>query len=197
MPVDLAGIYLASCASGKGLRAFPGLGLVFYDHELKPARNSVPRYLDLELYARHEGIAFTHSSNLVNALHAAVKRVDWTARFSELTEISTWLRPRLRELGFHLVGADAVVSPAVFTLAMPESLNSGKVGAQLGEAGFLVSYNSEYLRERNWIQICLMGEFDRAKLTPLLNHLQRICLRRPQPHATPLPAPSEKTIANN
>jgi aspartate aminotransferase-like enzyme len=190
MPVDLNGVYLASCASGKGLRAFPGLGLVFYHHELAPAAKPVPRYLDLGLYARNEGIAFTHSSNLVHALHAAVKRVNWADRFSELADVSAWLRPRLRELGFQLVGADAQASPAVFTLALPEQFDSAKVGAQLNEAGFLLSSNSEYLRERNWIQICLMGEFDRAKLVPLLNHLNRICFRRPQSQSAPSPTPS-------
>jgi aspartate aminotransferase-like enzyme len=198
MPVDLSGVYLASCASGKGLRAFPGLGMVFYHHELAPATKPVPRYLDLGLYARNEGIAFTHSSNLVNALHAAVKRVDWAGRYSELAEVSSWLRPRLRELGFRLVGTDSETSPAVHTLALPEQLNSAKVGAQLNEAGFLLSYNSEYLRRRNWIQICLMGEFERAKLTPLLNHLNRICFRRTQAQSAPPPesAPAKKITAD-
>ena len=95
MPVDLNGVYLASCASGKGLRSFPGLGMVFYNHELKKASKSVPRYLDLELYARNQGIAYTHSSNQVHALHAAVKRVEWTRRFEELESISAWLRTAL------------------------------------------------------------------------------------------------------
>src|SRR5208282_1250143 len=72
MPVDLSGLWMASCASGKGLRSFPGLGMVFYNHELQPAGKPLPRYLDLELYARNQGIAFTHSTNLVHALHTAV-----------------------------------------------------------------------------------------------------------------------------
>ena len=74
-PVNLEGVYFALCASGKGLRSFPGLGMVFYNHELKSASQGMPRYLDLEVYARNQGVAFTHSSNLVHALHAAIKRV--------------------------------------------------------------------------------------------------------------------------
>ena len=194
MPVDLSGVYLASCASGKGLRAFPGLGMVFYNHDLKPATKPVPRYLDLELYSRNQGIAFTHSSNLVHALHAAVKRPELPKRFAELNETAAWLKPRLRELGFKLVGSDAQTSPAVVTLALPPEMNSTKIGGQLHEAGFLLSYNSEYLRQRNWIQICLMGEFAKEKLVSLLNHLNRICFKRPQtathsgsPAAAPVP----------
>ncbi|HZQ46442.1 MAG TPA: aminotransferase class V-fold PLP-dependent enzyme, partial [Verrucomicrobiae bacterium] len=189
-PVNLDGIYFASCASGKGLRSFPGLGMVFYNHELKAAAQRVPRYLDLEIYARSQGVAFTHSSNLVHALHAAIKRVEWPKRFAELTEISNWLRPRLRELGLELFAADAEAAPAVVTIVLPKELSSAKAGAQLHEAGFLLSCNSEYLRQRNWIQICTMGECAREKLVSLLKHLGRICPRRipGQPVAQVLPA---------
>ena len=181
IPVDLNGVYLATCASGKGLRSFPGLGMVFYNDELAPASKPLPRYLDLELYARCQGVAFTHSSNLVHALQAAIKRVEWAARFSELADISKWLRPRLREMGFQLITPDEEASPAVYTLALPADLDSAKIGAQLLEAGFLLSCNSDYLRKRNWIQICVMGEFAREKLVSLLNHLNRLCFRRAQP----------------
>ena len=47
MPVDLTGVYLASGSSGKGLRAYPGLSMVFYHHEVAPAPDKLPRYLDL------------------------------------------------------------------------------------------------------------------------------------------------------
>src|SRR5215471_17561160 len=45
-PVDLTGVYLASCASGKGLRSYPGIGMVFYHHDPIPSAR-LPRYLDL------------------------------------------------------------------------------------------------------------------------------------------------------
>jgi aspartate aminotransferase-like enzyme len=195
-PVNLDGVYLASCASGKGLRSFPGLGMVFYNHELKKAAGKVPRYLDLELYARNQGVAFTQSSNMVHALYAALKKVEWSQRFVELREVSNWLRPKLREMGFNLVIADEQASPAVVTMALPADLNSVRVGGQLQEAGFLLSCNSDYLAQRNWIQICVMGEFVREKLVSLLNHLNRICFHRGHghvAHARPLAAKTEET----
>jgi len=188
VPVNLEGVFLASCASGKALRSFPGLGLVFYNHELKKAAGRVPRYLDLELYARSQGVAFTQSSNLVHALFAALKKVDWVARFAELSEVAAWLRPQLREIGFGLLIPDETASPAVMTLVLPADLSSVRVGGELQEAGFLLSCNSEYLASRNWIQICLMGEFAREKLVAMLNHLNRICFRRALP---PVPVPSD------
>jgi aspartate aminotransferase-like enzyme len=99
-PVDLTGVYLGSCASGKGLRSYPGIGMVFYHHDPVPSAR-LPRYLDLGQYASQQGIPFTFSSNLLHALHAAIKRVDWTERFAQLAELSGWLRGRLREMGFN------------------------------------------------------------------------------------------------
>jgi aspartate aminotransferase-like enzyme len=185
VPLDLTGIHLASGASGKGLRGYPGISMVFYHHHLPPPPKSLvragtpplPRYLDLSYYADQEGIPFTFSSNLLHALHAAVKRVNWAKRFSDLCELSAWLRPELRERGFNLVGSDALASPAVVSIQLPQSLDSVKVGESIRESGYLLSYNSGYLRRRNWIQICLMGECAKEKLISLLNAMSRLCFR--------------------
>jgi aspartate aminotransferase-like enzyme len=179
MPVDLTGVHLASCASGKGLRAYPGVAMVFYSHQIAVTHGlrRLPRYLDLCHYAAQQGIPFTFSSNLLHALHAAIKRVPWEKHFAELLDLSAWLRPKLRELGFELIGEDANTSPAVVTISLPSHLNSVKIGALIQEAGYLLSYNSDYLRRKNWIQICLMGECAKQKIVSLLNALNRVCFR--------------------
>jgi hypothetical protein len=66
----------------------------------------------------------------------------------------------------------------VVTIALPQELNSVKIGEAAQENGYLLSFNSEYLRRQNWIQICLMGECGREKLVSLTNALNRICFRR-------------------
>ena len=181
VPVDLSGVYLASCASGKGLRSYPGISMVFHHHETAPARDGLPRYLDLGYYAEQQGIPFTFSSNLLHALHAAVKRVDWQRRFDELADISKWLRARLTEMGFKLVADDTATSPAVVTIALPSELDSAQIGEAMQEAGYLLSYNSDYLRNKNWIQVCMMGECAREKVVSLANALNRVCFRRRPP----------------
>jgi len=179
LPVNLDGVYLASCASGKGLRSYPGVAMVFYNHPITPAEDRLPRYLDLGYYAQQEGIPFTFSSNLVHALHAALRGVNWEKRYGEILETSAWLRTKLIDLGFHLVGAQSRTSPAVITMALPETLDSQMVGNLVKEAGFLLSYNSDYLRRKNWIQICLMGEIAQEKVVALTNALQRVCKAQP------------------
>jgi aspartate aminotransferase-like enzyme len=193
MPVDLRGVFLASCASGKGLRAYPGLSMVFHHHPIASACDRLPRYLDLGYYAAQQGVPFTISSNLLHALHAAVKRVAWQERFAHLTQLSTWLRQELKALGFELIGSSTVTSPAIVTIALSPQLNSIAIGNLLQESGYLLSCHSEYLRRRNWIQICLMGECAKDKLVSLLNVLKRACFpRRPagSPELTPASAKS-------
>jgi aspartate aminotransferase-like enzyme len=81
------------------------------------------------------------------------------------------------ELGFDLIADAGCTSPAVVTIALPGAVNSVEFAQGLAEAGYLLSCNSEYLRRRNWIQICSMGESTREKVVSLVNALQRAAHR--------------------
>jgi aspartate aminotransferase-like enzyme len=189
VPVNLERMYLASGASGKGLAAYPGLCMVYYNHSIA-STTALPRYLDLGWYAEHQGIAFTHSSNLVQALDAAVKQHDWEKQYAEVAGVSIRLRARLRELGFRLLASDSEAMPGVVTIVLPAEQNSSDFGQKLQKAGFMLSYNSDYLRRRNWIQICLMGEYSKDKIEALLSWLSRNPANTPK-HLSVQPAVSE------
>jgi aspartate aminotransferase-like enzyme len=170
--LDLSGVWLATAASGKALAAYPGLSMVFHQHAI-PVSKQLPRYLDLGMYGK-DGVPYTHSSNLVRALRVAVERVDWATRFEQIVTNGTWLRGRLRAAGFTLIGDRATPAPHVVTIQLPKHIKSDDAARDLERTGFLLSYASGYLRERNWIQICLMGEVTRDVLPPLIRELQRI-----------------------
>ncbi|HLO98648.1 MAG TPA: aminotransferase class V-fold PLP-dependent enzyme, partial [Fimbriimonas sp.] len=89
-PVDLSRVYLASSSSGKGLRSYPGVAIVFFNHRLLGSVDAVPRYLDLAQYASEDSVPFTFSSNLLGALWAALDGVDWDRRFAALADLSQW-----------------------------------------------------------------------------------------------------------
>jgi aspartate aminotransferase-like enzyme len=112
---------------------------------------------------------------MLRALDAAVKRVNWPEKHKDVAETSSWLRSRLRESGFELIAAEEYAAPGVVTIALPSSVNSTDFGAQLQQAGYLISCGSEYLRTRNWVQICLMGEYSRQKINELLYWMKRFC----------------------
>lgn len=180
VPVNLEGVYLAAAVSGKGLGSFPGLSMVFYHHEIEPSRE-LPRYSDLGYWASQEGIPFTHSSNLLYALLTSLKRTSWKEKFAQIAEVSLWLRGRLRQLGFEIVAPDGVASPAVVSIVLPSEVSSRSVGWLLQQEGYLLSYKSEYLLRRNWIQICLMGEWSRENLETLPDVLANLCARAQKP----------------
>jgi aspartate aminotransferase-like enzyme len=151
--------------------------MVFYGHEIASAPTQLPRYLDLGFYAAQQGVPFTHSSNLLAALHAALQTGDSDERFVRLRREATRFREGLRLLGFRVYGDDALVSPAVITVDLPGEVDSELFGDGLERSGYLLNYRSNYLSRRNRIQVCLMGEFETDDLNGLL---ARMAENRPE-----------------
>lgn len=166
MPVDLAGVRFATAVSGKGLAAFPGLAAVFHDGRLAGAAD-IPRYLDLAVYETDEGVPFTHSSNLVAALERSLAVTDWPAKFENVRRHSVELRDALREHSLAPLACDEEAAPGVVTLQVRAEMSSVAVARALARKGIEVAWQSRYLRERNWLQIALMGEIDEAALRRL------------------------------
>ncbi len=152
VPVDLKGVYLASAVSGKGLGSYPGLAIVFHQETIVPNKE-IPRYLDLGEYAIADSVPYTHSSNLLAALSEAVKQIDFESRYT----LANAARKMLTDAGFTILGNEQY-SPGIITIALPDSISSETIGHQLKEKGIIVSYQSDYLLKRNWIQFAFMGD---------------------------------------
>src|SRR6185436_473488 len=106
VPVDLGDVHLASTASGKGIGSLPGLSIVFHRGHLQPAP-SLPRYMDLSLYSRADGVPFTHSSTLIRALGVAAQRTVMRGRFADVERLTPWLRRELRQRGYVLIAPES------------------------------------------------------------------------------------------
>jgi len=158
LPMNLREVYLASGSSGKGLASFPGLALVFSQRNDLPSRSRLPRCLDLGYYMLKDGMPYTLSSNLVYALSAALKAKVWRERFTVIRRLMSELRAFCEAAGLRILADEQHGCPAVATLVIPGEIPSTWVGAEMEKQGFLLSCNSDYLIERNWIQVCLMGE---------------------------------------
>ena len=115
VPFDLSNVWLATGASGKALASYPGLALVFH-RDIIGVSGVLPRYLDLGIYAR-DGVPFTHSSNLVRALRAAVEGVEWTSRSRRPPPQAHGCGAGFGNLGFTIVGEGAVPAPHIVTLS--------------------------------------------------------------------------------
>jgi aspartate aminotransferase-like enzyme len=170
MPLDLSGVWMASATSGKAVGSIPGLALVFHNEVVAPS-DDLPRHLDLGLYADNGGVPFTLSSTLLLALRAAMEQIDPATRRAQSTALAAMTRARLRDIGLRVIAAEEHASPAVMTIELPQSNDSGLVGAALAGAGCLVGYESPYLRRRNWLQISFMSEHSTDSVNRLLGAL--------------------------
>lgn len=175
--LDLAAVYLATATSGKAIGSIPGLALVFHSDPIRRGTD-LPRHLDLGLYAENGGVPFTISSNLVCALKAAMEQAEGSQRVARLRPLAAMIRGAARTAGLRVVAPDDHASPAVTTLELPATFDSGRVGEALGDAGCLVGHESPYLRKRNWIQVSLMSEHSPDSVDRLLRALGTV-LGRP------------------
>jgi aspartate aminotransferase-like enzyme len=153
IPINLENVYLASCSSGKAICSFPGLSMVFYNHEIEDS-SSIPKYLDLGFFRSEKGIPFTVSTNLVYALIHAVDSLNQNqeAIYSELAKKSVYFRDVLKPLNFKIINDSDFSSPSVVTFQLPKSIDSVEFGKLLEQKNCLINYNSGYLIKRNWVQ---------------------------------------------
>jgi aspartate aminotransferase-like enzyme len=165
VPVDLTGVHLASGVSGKGIGSLAGISMVFHQEAISKA--DLPRYLDLGCYGQEDGVPYTVCSNLVAALRVALDRHHPEDRFLGVASLAACLRAGLRKHGLRILAPDAHASPAVTTIVLPPEAPSTRVGRELERRGYELSYLSGYLIERNWIQVCLMGEHTCEELAAL------------------------------
>ena len=169
--VDFSDIYLASAASGKGLSSFAGIALVFYNHEPQRAKKGHD-YLDLAVYHEAASVPFTFSSNLLNALYAALRTTDYTKRFSQNARHASRITALLAANALH-TPLNARQADYIWTIALPPQISSFKFGTELEKNGVVVHYNSRYLLEKNWIQLALMGACGAKTVTAGLNIFER------------------------
>ncbi|MBN1127027.1 MAG: alanine--glyoxylate aminotransferase family protein [Sedimentisphaerales bacterium] len=168
IPVDLQDVYLASGVSGKGLCCYSGLSIVFCSAQWMPRDSRLPACLDVSNYVVSDGVPFTICSNLVAALHQALQELDFDARMQRICHYSRQLRNAMADIGLPPLVEESLCNPAVLTLCLNPSMDSGRIGEHLKRSGFLVSYGSKYLRRRNWIQICLMGSISEKNLQDII-----------------------------
>ena len=89
-------------------------------------------------------------------------------------ELNQIIREYLDDLSISCLLSSNNANPSVLTIDLPKHISSYDIGKQFFNEGILINYNSKYLRENNWIQICLMGYIKYKDIIFLLNALNKI-----------------------
>jgi aspartate aminotransferase-like enzyme len=108
------------------------------------------------------------------ALAAALNEGDFEKHLSPTAALDRWVRVRLGRLGLVPLAEGREACPGIITCRLAKPLCSRSIGDRLKEAGFLISYESRYLLERNWIQICLMSDISKPRLRGFIDHLGQL-----------------------
>lgn len=168
MPVDFSDVYMASCASGKGLESYAGIAMVFYNHVPQPVHNG-HSYLDLFTYHEVQNPPFTFSSNLLRALHMALHSTYYSAKHARNVHHAANLEQWLAQTGLHTPLAGAQQAEQVWTVALPPNVCASALGQYLEDKGIALHYKNAYLIENNWFQMALMCNHSQHDISTALN----------------------------
>lgn len=159
VPLNLAGVSMATASSGKGLASIPGLAIVFSNIE-HPSKKATPVYLDLANYRANGGIPFTISSNLLKALNVSSRQKLQKEQFDLIHEYGQ---------RFYNILNDRALVPfsndysKVFTII---DTGGGKENFYLRMVNkkLLLSTESDYLKTREWCQLAIFGYYSESHL---------------------------------
>lgn len=166
--LDFKDVYFASGVSGKAIGGYTGLSLVFHNHEVKP-NNSIPRYIDLGMYAQHESIPYSHSSNMLEALHTALQKYETDDYYLEIKTRYQMIRKYIEGMGLQILTPIENSSPAIMTVLLPEHISSKDFGDDMALQGYYLHYESGYLQEKKWIQISCLSNHEEKKILKMLH----------------------------
>jgi len=157
--VDLSGLYLATGTSGKGFASYAGISLVYYaDDVLKSPVVGIPQSMNLKFHNDCNNVPYTICTNLFYAMTTSFEKLANTAHQQEIKKLSDELYKELQRLGFELLTDVRDIMPGIISIVFPPEINSYELGVSLENAGFYTNYGSVYLKERNYIQACIMGQ---------------------------------------
>src|SRR5262245_13275420 len=153
-PLDLAGVHLASGASGKSLGAYAGVAFVLSAPGAlgRVQRDQVPASLDLASALETRGPRFTFPSAPVTALREALRSYETAdqrqERYERYARLGALVRTGLRRAGIDPIAPDSISGPVVTSFACPRGLSSAQFVALCRGWGFEVGGMSGYLEGR-------------------------------------------------
>jgi aspartate aminotransferase-like enzyme len=171
VPLEQLQLQFATGVSGKALGAYAGIALIFIEEEiLKKIRfDKMPACFNIRAGIYQREPLFTLPSPQVLALEEVLRRYYPDAeaasrRFRHYAELGAWVRGELRARGCSLVTAEEFAAPTICSFPLPE-----RAVERCKTRGFRIAYESQYLRERGWGQIGVMGDLNERMIAKVFD----------------------------
>jgi aspartate aminotransferase-like enzyme len=177
VPLDLSQAHLATGSSGKALGSYAGLAFVFADPAKLATANvdRIPSSLDLRSALVNAGPLSTIPSPLVKALAAALAPYSTPElaqqRYGHYADLGALVRQRLSAAGLEPLAPESCASPVITTFEPPNGATSAEFVARCSGWGFEIAGHSDYLTQRNLVQIATMGNVSRKDCLRFFDHL--------------------------
>lgn len=148
---------------------------MFHKHDIQPDQ-TLPRYLDLGMYTKADGVPYTQSSNLLRALVKAVSHIisQQENHYGAIQQRFVRIREAIEKIGYQILAQDVHASPGILTLVLKEGESALQLGDDLFLNGYRTHYESTYLKERNWLQVATMNEMTDDEIKRFLLVLERL-----------------------
>lgn len=174
MSINLKNVAMATASTAKAIGMVPGLALVFSNITVLPARN-MPVYLDLYHYRQCNGVPFTLSSSLVTGLLSALDIQNQQVARHNFKTNAHLIFERLHPVGL-IPFANA--STLIFTLVLNKR-SAFDLGRILECNGVSTSFQSNYLMERNWLQMAFFSTYGKTDILKLLDLIEHFLSNNP------------------
>jgi aspartate aminotransferase-like enzyme len=182
MQQDAWAVDIVATASQKALMCPPGMALVSVSakaRKIVERESGMPRfYWDFRkalASAEKSETAFTAPVGLMAGMHASLQMIHEEGLPAVLRRhkcLSSALRAGCAALGLKAFGDEAVHSPTVVALEVPESLNGGDIVKQLYERNKTVIAGARNKYQGRMIRIGTMGHVHKADILTDLEHLE-------------------------
>jgi aspartate aminotransferase-like enzyme len=163
LPVSLKDIAMATASSAKAIGSLSGLALIFSNIKIIENKKS-PVYLDLFHLKTCRGIPFTISYNLLAGLNTALAVQSREKTWQRIQKFAALIYQSLKPSG---IIPFAHTDTLVFTIVLKRQ-SAKELGEMLLQHEIRTSFESNYLLQRNWLQVALFSFYETKEIELLL-----------------------------
>ncbi|MGB0954217.1 MAG: GNAT family N-acetyltransferase [Planctomycetota bacterium] len=167
------GTAFVSTVSGKALQAHPGIAVLGSAPSwlTQLEKSAWPPSMDLPAHTMCVAPPHTLGSTVLAALDASLSGPcapnREAERYASYSDLGTWVRSQLREVGAQVLAPEADACPVMTTFEVPTGLTTTEFLRLARHWGFVLAGRSSYHRNRRQAQMATFGAFQKAELEPL------------------------------
>lgn len=154
-PVDLSRVSVFTGSSGKGLGSLPGIGIVLHNEWSERVSNE-SNYLNLDYYHSKNNVPFTISTLQIKALGSSCRERLCDTNYQRISNLGNIIRKSIENSTIICLEYEDLKHLAFFSFSIDLEISSEKLGEFLESRDIYTSFRTQYLIDKNCIEIALL-----------------------------------------